>query len=1143
MTSPARLRPTLLAALVLLGLLALLAPLAQASRTEISLSGKGWRLWHDKAAAYLEDELVLPPVDLSTLPVRPPTGGWSALDNAEAVAAHVPGTLEEFLQKKPGPEGDLTGVSWWYRSVTLPAFEGRRLLKLRFEAARQRAEVFVNRKLVGYDMVGNSPFEVELGTDWKAGDTLQLAVRITDAGGNFDWRDGNTYPWGQQQVLGSHGFGGLTGDVKLIVCDPVHFSDLAVLNTPEITGIKVLVEISNPWSDNLQRDLTLSIVEAANPSRELTRVEHKDLRLLARATSHFEFPVSAPDAKPWDLDHPELYRCIATLSSPAGRGDSSSRRFGFRWFAPEGIGQDATFRLNGRRIVLRSAISWGFWPVNGITPSAELAEREVRVARQLGQNMLNFHRCIGQPSVFDKADELGLLIYEEPGNWKGGDKSPLARAMANEKLRRMVLRDRSRPSLVMYNLINEDGDAKPRDLAARTEAMAALHSLDPSRVITRTSGWSKPGIEVDDPMKLHLRPYDATLYSNGWYDFHHAGGPATWNQGLYRGPSSHYNHTGNRAEIVFWGEEGAISTPPRLGLMRAELLRRPHLGWDGASYLDFHAQFEAFLDAKRLRSAFPDVDALTGALGAVSLDHQGRKIQLMRAGDVSDGYAVNGWEAELIENHSGIVDAFRNPKGDPTLMARYNQPLYVAVLPRAQVGHAGEKAVVDFYLINELNLSGAHRLEIECHDPAGRLLRNETRDVTLLGGDRFGQLLVEGLELPFGGRPGFTRIRARIVAADGTEKALGEDQLLCVDWRSDTLGGKGAVFGQDPGLVRFLQDQKGVDLPAYSDTLGKLDWIVVARAPGGDQVTGIPETQLRQPDNPGQGLRVSFYTDKAFTQKVGERTDRIADFNVTDGAAPDPSFKGIEGYHVRWEGLLVPTVTGTHSFAITAASGGVRLRIADTLLIDGLGVRNRLPKDRVTLHLDAGKAVPVVMEYSHMRGTGRCKLLWAAPDINPPDLARLLARVRDDGTRLVVLDFAEDWMPLVAKYSKIDYKGSFRIGTAWVGGIHFVREHPLFRGLPTNVALGWPYQALVVNGNERRALTLSGEELVVGAWHCNEEKVPMALGTAVGLIPCGKGTVLFSTLAVSEQLDSTEGPAHVARKLLCNFITGGSGRK
>ena len=84
--------------------------------------------------------------------------------------------------------------------------------------------------------------------------------------------------------------------------------------------------------------------------------------------------------------------------------------------------------MNGKRIVLRTAISWGFWPVNGIIPTPELAERQIRLAKELGLNMLNFHRGIGQTVLLDKADELGLLYYEEPGGYKTGGRARALRA-------------------------------------------------------------------------------------------------------------------------------------------------------------------------------------------------------------------------------------------------------------------------------------------------------------------------------------------------------------------------------------------------------------------------------------------------------------------------------------------------------------------------------------------------------------------------------------------------------------------------------------------------------------------------------------------------------------------------------------------
>ena len=102
----------------------------------------------------------------------------------------------------------------------------------------------------------------------------------------------------------------------------------------------------------------------------------------------------------------------------------------------------------------------------------------------------------------------------------------------------------------------------------------------------------------------------------------------------------------------------------------------------------------------------------------------------------------------------------------------------------------------------------------------------------------------------------------------------------------------------------------------------------------------------------------------------------------------------------------------------------------------------------------------------------------------------------------------------------------------WVGGVHFVKAHPLFKDLPGNVGMSWPYQALVHDGDHRLGLKLEGEELVAGVYRSHG----FNLGTAVGIIPCGKGKIIFSTLDIMPNLDLTSGSSDVAKKLIYNFI-------
>jgi beta-galactosidase len=241
----------------------------------------------------------------------------------------------------------------------------------------------------------------------------------------------------------------------------------------------------------------------------------------------------------------------------------------------------------------------------------------------------------------------------------------------------------------------------------------------------------------------------------------------------------------------------------------------------------------------------------------------------------------------------------------------------------------------------------------------------------------------------------------------------------------------------------------------------------------------------------------------------------------------------MENYGVRWEGKLLPTTTGEYTFALES-SGAVRLWIDGQQLIDDSGRTNNI--NRARLALEAGKPVALRVEFWHRKGNAQCKLLWAPPEADAPDAAGLIERVKRDGTTLFILDRADTWMKLIETNTAVKYSGSFKIGTTWLGGLHFVREHPLFKDLPVNTAMDWPYQAVVRNGRARTGLRLEGEELVAGAWH----SYPMDLGTAVGVIPCGKGKIVVSTLDIASQLNSSDTSAIVARKLLCNFIAFGN---
>ena len=173
--------------------------------------------------------------------------------NHQGKLVHLPAVVEEhFWFRKDssfetihGTAGDYKGVLWYVTSLEIPsALKGKRIV-LSFESVRIRAEVYVNNNLSGYDCIGNTPFEADITKAVAFGKNNSIAVRITDPGGNFSWEDYFPDQWGNHKIPVSHGFGGITGKIKLIATDKTYIEDIYVRNQPMQFIADVDVSLSN----------------------------------------------------------------------------------------------------------------------------------------------------------------------------------------------------------------------------------------------------------------------------------------------------------------------------------------------------------------------------------------------------------------------------------------------------------------------------------------------------------------------------------------------------------------------------------------------------------------------------------------------------------------------------------------------------------------------------------------------------------------------------------------------------------------------------------------------------------------------------------------------------------------------------------
>ncbi|MDP2982915.1 MAG: glycoside hydrolase family 2 TIM barrel-domain containing protein [Candidatus Latescibacter sp.] len=822
-------------------LLAAAAP----GRYEKELSGEGWRLFLDKNADWKNDPVFMPPVNVSTLPVNPPACGWDDLERKCDKVVSVPGTVEEHfwgVNGNPiGVAGDWRGVSWWSTTFLLDSELRGKRITLRFESVNLRAEVFVNRKQAGYDVIGNTPFEVDI-TGAAIFGMNRLDVRITDPVGNFTWEDNDLCRWGKNLVPAVHGFGGITGRVYLRATDRVYIDDVYVENKPVITEAEIFAALANSTGKTVDGMLVVKVHEWRNPANVIWE---KAMPVSVPAGEYtISLPVKAPKAKPWAIRDPHLYvAAVKFTASDGSLSDMAEKRFGFRYFTVGEKNGDKRFYLNGKRVFIFAAMTRGFWPKTGMNPTAETAGKDIEITLRLGYNMMLFHRAIGQSMIIDLCDEAGLLVYEEPSGYRCEPaQDETVKTWRREKLRRMVMRERSNPSFIICNLVNEAQKAPSEDDIANVRM---VHSLDPGRILTYTSHiynglpyWEN---RTPDPYKLHMLPFDSTLYTAGWFDQHHwfrypgyvdecYRNPRFFARGVITGPSDIVQadslHALPRNEIIFWGEEGQWGTMMRLEKIRSDILRSGATGWRERMLLHWYDCYERFLDESHFRSSFPTVDDLTLSMGRNLHYYHGRMLENARMGNLTDGFNLNGWAAP--ETSEDIADAYRYPTADPSILSYYARPLYIAVKIPDKVLPAGAVPRADFFIINETDVKGKCMLEVKYTAPDGVVVFTKQFPVNVLGGEEYGQLLVEGVILPPAEQAGYYTVSAELRDSGGKIAALGHDECYAADYRTGPgIRGTAAVIDTSGVINDFLKKTRGITLQAFDASKPDPDIIII----------------------------------------------------------------------------------------------------------------------------------------------------------------------------------------------------------------------------------------------------------------------------------------------------------------------------
>lgn len=429
------------------------------------------------------DTLSTLPTAWDTVPIKVPSpfnvnsfsGGYDRHTAGEAY--YVSGA--DFRMYPEYPLAWDTAPIGFYRRRFFVGEESRgNSLFLRFDAVAYQTVFYLNGHLIGEECEAFLPIEWEITDTVRYGEENEIIVgcRTVMASEYKDeyGRARTDFPEGS--FWGNH-IAGIWQDCWLIERAPAFVADVFAHADVYEKTLAVEYTVDNAADGTVTFSLSPHGKE-----------QWQEMFTAPAAAGGYVWDWQGRDIALWEPEAPHLYDLRAELRVGDTVCDVHTVRIGFRTFRIEGD----RFILNGRPIKLKND-SWHY--MGYAIQTEEYARAYYEMAREANVNIIRLH-AMPYPSFFyDIADEVGMLMVSESAIWASRCNFSYNDAFfenSKRHLRRLILRDRNHPSVVMWSPENECipaykvvGSKFIRDeehLAERVfELTEVIPPLDPSR--------------------------------------------------------------------------------------------------------------------------------------------------------------------------------------------------------------------------------------------------------------------------------------------------------------------------------------------------------------------------------------------------------------------------------------------------------------------------------------------------------------------------------------------------------------------------------------------------------------------------------------------------------------------------------------
>jgi exo-1,4-beta-D-glucosaminidase len=360
-----------------------------------------------------------------------------------------------FFALQDMPEGSPFKCSWWWRmEFAVPVFARGKHLALHFPGINYRANVWVNGKKMAdaKDIAGTYRiFEFDITSVAKVGTVNAVALEIfapqkNDLG--ITWVDWNPTPADKDM--------GIWKEVTLSASGPVAirhpFVKSKLDSSYKTAELALSAELRNDSGKPAKGTLVADVDgKQLKQNVELAAGETRTVRFVAENYPQLKFA----EPKLWwphTIGPSNLYNAKFSFEVEGAVSDSAMVKFGIREVTSELTEKGhRLFKINGRRILIRGA-AWA--PDMFLRPMSKKLDADLRYVKHMGLNTIRLEGRIDRDELFDKTDEMGILVM--PGwtccdAWeKWEDWTDETRAIAGVSMKDQAERLRNHASVYVW---------------------------------------------------------------------------------------------------------------------------------------------------------------------------------------------------------------------------------------------------------------------------------------------------------------------------------------------------------------------------------------------------------------------------------------------------------------------------------------------------------------------------------------------------------------------------------------------------------------------------------------------------------------------------------------------------------------------